>query len=123
MKPLNIYGAFVSLGGPAIKEEIIIQVAEQQNIRFNELAQLQKEVERGLEASVRLGFVDRQGQIYKLKMKMPAASCNQGKALHSKAVSDPLKDGKSQGRTTSNSSCSGSSDLGKICDQERQLLD
>ncbi|EDW10301.1 uncharacterized protein LOC6580535 [Drosophila mojavensis] len=68
MKRLNICGAFLALSGPGTKEDIIIQVAKQQNIRFNDLPQLQKEVDRALEESLRLGFVDRQGQIYKLNI-------------------------------------------------------
>ncbi|XP_034479541.1 uncharacterized protein LOC117785565 [Drosophila innubila] len=71
MKRLNIYGAFLALAGPGTKEDIIIQVAKQQNIRFNELPQLQKEVDQALEESQRLGFIDRQGAIYKLSMEVP----------------------------------------------------
>lgn len=72
MKRLNIYGAFLALAGPGTKEDIIIQVAKQQNIRFNELPQLQKEVDQALEESQRLGFIDRQGTTYKLSMELPA---------------------------------------------------
>ncbi|KAH8404117.1 hypothetical protein KR215_010083 [Drosophila sulfurigaster] len=76
MKRLDIYSAFVALGGPGTKEDIIIQVAKQQNIRFNDLPQLQKEVDQALEESQRLGFIDRQGTIYKLNMETTPAKCS-----------------------------------------------
>ncbi|KAH8395389.1 hypothetical protein KR222_009612 [Zaprionus bogoriensis] len=75
MKRLNIFGAFQALAGPGTKEDIIIQVAKQQNIRFNELPTLQKEVDHALDESMRLGFIDRHGAIYKLNMEFPPPPC------------------------------------------------
>lgn len=74
MKRLNIYSAFQSLGVPSTKEDIIIQVAKQQNIRFNELPGLQKDVDTALMESIRLGFVDRHGNVYKLNMEIPSTN-------------------------------------------------
>jgi len=88
MKRLNLYSAFVALSGPGTKEDIIIQVAKQKNIRFNELPQLQKEVEQALEDSQRLGFIDRQGSLYNLNVEAPPTKSHnnhsQNKATTSK---------------------------------------
>ncbi|TDG50575.1 hypothetical protein AWZ03_002879 [Drosophila navojoa] len=108
MKRLNICGAFLALSGPGTKEDIIIQVAKQQNIRFNDLPQLQKEVDRALEESLRLGFVDRQGQIYKLNIdghnKPSAKSSTNNKSMAANASIEtsiqahPTAENKAQGQ-------------------------
>ncbi|EDW60691.1 uncharacterized protein [Drosophila virilis] len=97
MKRLNIYGAFLSLAGPGTKEDIIIQVAKQQNIRFNDLPQLQKEVDRALEESLRLGFVDRQGPMYKLSTDTPTPS------IPNNVPSNKLASGKTNNETPTRS--------------------
>lgn len=71
MKRLNIFHAFQTLGVPSTKEDIIIQMAKHQNIRFNELPGLQIEVDHALTESIRLGFVDRHGTLYKLNIELP----------------------------------------------------
>lgn len=71
MKRLDMFTAFQSLAAPSTKEDIIIEVAKQKNIRFNELPVLQKEVDLALDESVRLGFVDHQSNYYKLKVATP----------------------------------------------------
>lgn len=114
MKRLNICGAFLALSGPGTKEDIIIQVAKQQNIRFNDLPQLQKEVDRALEESLRLGFVDRQGQIYKLnidvhgktnaknssnnKLASASASASASPSIEASIQTHPTADSKAQGQ-------------------------
>lgn len=71
MKRLDMFTAFQSLAAPSTKEDIIIEVAKQKNIRFNELPVLQKEVDVALDESVRLGFVDHQSNYYKLNVATP----------------------------------------------------
>lgn len=71
MKRLDMFTAFQSLAAPSTKEDIIIEVAKQKNIRFNELPVLQKEVDHALDESVRLGFVDYQSNYYKLNVATP----------------------------------------------------
>lgn len=66
-----MFTAFQSLAAPSTKEDIIIEVAKQKNIRFNELPVLQKEVDIALDESVRLGFVDHQSNYYKLNVATP----------------------------------------------------
>lgn len=74
MKRFNICSAFQSLGVPCSKEDIIIQMAKQQNIRFNELPELQKDVDTALTESVRLGFLDRNGNAYKLNAEQSSTN-------------------------------------------------
>lgn len=145
MKRLNICGAFLALSGPGTKEDIIIQVAKQQNIRFNDLPQLQKEVDRALEESLRLGFVDRQGQIYKLNVdvhgkaspknatshKTTAASAGMEAAMQTNPILENKTHGQGDTRSRSlvdncsriksrTSSCSACSALDYITPQDRR---